>query len=350
MIHLNYIKDRVSALQFKIRRLSRATWGASCLVLKEIYLRAVEKFILYGSPIWFSDNVKLKNKLLQIQRISLLKICKTYKTVSTDALHILSGCPPLHLVARNECLHFELYVKHCQITIGEININYEEISHFINIEPPWRAFSFPWEYGNPEDFSVVKIFTDGSKINNKVGIGIVCFDVNGDRKWSYSERISDAASVFIAEALAIFRALEICKRIEDENHIYSDSRSVLMAIDSLQDIHYIIFNIKNILKQTKNVKLFWIKAHVGTHGNEVADYLAKKATEKDSIDHVVPLPRSWIRLKLKESLIRNWQSIWNSSRNARFLFGIFPDASFNRCFGEFYINQILTTHGAFPIH
>ncbi|GBN90275.1 Putative protein in type-1 retrotransposable element R1DM [Araneus ventricosus] len=350
MIHLGYFKDGVSALQHKIRRLSRATWGASCTVLKEIYLRAVEKFVLYGSPIWYSENVKLRNKLLQIQRISLLNICKTYKTVSTDALHILSGCPPIHLVARNERLLFDLYVKHGQITIGDSNINYEEVSHFVNIEPPWRVFSFPWEYGNPDVCPVVKIFTDGSKLNNKVGLGIVCFETNGVQKWSYSERISDAASVFIAEAMAILRALEMSKDIEEEIYIYSDSRSVLMAIDSLQDSHYIIFKIKNILKQSDNFKLFWIKAHVGKHGNEVADSLAKKATEKECIDHIVPLPRSWIRFKLKESLIENRQSNWNSSRNARFLFGIFSDVSFNRCLGDFYLNQILTTHGAFPIH
>ncbi|GBN70716.1 hypothetical protein AVEN_30268-1 [Araneus ventricosus] len=150
--------------------------------------------------------------------------------------------------------------------------------------------------------------------------------------------------------MAILRALEMSKDIEEEIYIYSDSRSVLMAIDSLQDSHYIIFKIKNILKQSDNFKLFWIKAHVGKHGNEVADSLAKKATEKECIDHIVPLPRSWIRFKLKESLIENWQSNWNSSRNARFLFGIFSDVSFNRCLGDFYLNQILTTHGAFPIH
>ncbi|GBM71867.1 hypothetical protein AVEN_229363-1 [Araneus ventricosus] len=189
-------------------RLSRATWGARPTVLKEIYLRAVEKFILYGAPIWYSKNVKLRNKILQIQRIPLLNICKSYRTVSIDALHILCGCPPLDLVARNESILFDLYVRHSPITLGERSINFEDVSHFVNVEPPWNVNSFPWEYGNPEDHFGIKIFTDGSKLNNRVGLGIVCLDENGDQLWNLSERLSDEASVFIAEATAIFRAIE----------------------------------------------------------------------------------------------------------------------------------------------
>ncbi|GBN58468.1 hypothetical protein AVEN_187346-1 [Araneus ventricosus] len=123
-----------------------------------------------------------------------------------------------------------------------------------------------------------------------------------------------------------------------------------MALNSFRDDNFIILQIKSLLRKFNQVKLFWVKAHVGTYGNEVADSLAKCATEKDSVDHVVPLPKSWIKTKLKEFLIRDWQDRWDSSRNARFLFGIFPDVSFSRSFGDFYINQILTTHGSFPIH
>ncbi|GBM43612.1 hypothetical protein AVEN_210553-1 [Araneus ventricosus] len=75
----------------------------------------------------------------------------------------------------------------------------------------------------------------------------------------------------------------------------------------------------------------------------------ERATERDNSDHVVPMPKSWIKYKMRESLIRDWQDRWNFLRNARFLFGIFLEVSLRRCFGDFYINQILTTHGSFPI-
>ncbi|GBN28937.1 hypothetical protein AVEN_262202-1 [Araneus ventricosus] len=54
---------------------------------------------------------------------------------------------------------------------------------------------------------------------------------------------------------------------------------------------------------------------------------------------------------MRELLTKAWQELWNSSINARFLFGIFPEVSSNRCYGDFYtINQILTTYGPFSLH
>ncbi|GBO35083.1 Putative protein in type-1 retrotransposable element R1DM [Araneus ventricosus] len=349
--HFNSVKGRVSGIQYKIKRLSRATWGACPEVLKEIYLRAVEKFILYGAPIWFSENVKLRNKILQIQRIPLLGISKTYRTVSTDALHILCGCPPLDLVAKNDFILFKLFGRHCPIQVGDQTISFDDVTHLhSDPDPPWNVISFPWAIGDPDNQIGLKIFTDGSKLNNKVGFGIACFDERDEHLWSVSERLNDEASVFIAEAMAIFYAIDKCKDYSCQINIYTDSRSVLMAINSLKDDHPIIFQIKNLLRKSDHVKLFWVKAHVGTYGNEFADSLAKRATERDDIDHVVPMPKSSIKYKMRESLIKDWQDRWKFSRNARFLFGIFPEVSFRHCFGDFYINQILTTHGSFPIH
>ncbi|GBO02662.1 hypothetical protein AVEN_269482-1 [Araneus ventricosus] len=39
-----------------------------------------------------------------------------------------------------------------------------------------------------------------------------------------------------------------------------------------------------------------------------------------------------------------------SSSNSRFLYGIFPEVNMKRCHGDFLINQILTTHGCYPVH
>ncbi|GBN51416.1 hypothetical protein AVEN_170423-1 [Araneus ventricosus] len=45
MPHLNKLKEKITKLQQKIYRISRATWGLKPEVIKEIYLRVIERMI-----------------------------------------------------------------------------------------------------------------------------------------------------------------------------------------------------------------------------------------------------------------------------------------------------------------
>ncbi|GBL74202.1 hypothetical protein AVEN_231077-1 [Araneus ventricosus] len=49
-------------------------------------------------------------------------------------------------------------------------------------------------------------------------------------------------------------------------------------------------------------------------------------------------------------MLQEWQARWMTSPNSRFLYGIFPEVNTKRCHGDLLINQILTTHGCFPVH
>lgn len=54
--------------------------------------------ILYGATIWYRPYAKLNAKVPQLQRQALINIIKCHSTVSYNALTILAGCLPIHLV------------------------------------------------------------------------------------------------------------------------------------------------------------------------------------------------------------------------------------------------------------
>ena len=56
------------------------------------------------------------------------------------------------------------------------------------------------------------------------------------------------------------------------------------------------------------IGLTWIKAHIGTYGNELADRLAKDgARRKDADEYYHKIPKSAILNELEEESINRWQ-------------------------------------------
>jgi len=140
-------------------------------------------------------------------------------------------------------------------------------------------------------------FTDGSKIENLPFSGFAVYDRNNNL--SLKKRTSDRASIFTCEAMAILTALQRCESdIANLIFIFSDSKSVLEAISSNKNfkkrnhlIWEIIQSIYKLYSINKEIKLFWIPAHVGIECNELVDKLAKEAAIS-GVDVQLPLPIS----------------------------------------------------------
>ncbi|GBL96426.1 hypothetical protein AVEN_43738-1 [Araneus ventricosus] len=69
----------------------------------------------------------------------------------------------------------------------------------------------------------------------------------------------------------------------------SDSESSLHSIASIDTKNPIAEQTQEILLQSTNIKLGWLRAHIGYSGNETADVLAKKATQ-EGIPTYIPAP------------------------------------------------------------
>ncbi|GBN31330.1 hypothetical protein AVEN_153047-1 [Araneus ventricosus] len=102
MLHLKDVYDKIFNFNENVRRIICAIRVLRPEIVRQIYLSVIEKIILYGVQTWHRDTVKTNSRLIQIQRIPLLGIAKTYRTVSNDAIQVLTGCPPFDIKAEIE--------------------------------------------------------------------------------------------------------------------------------------------------------------------------------------------------------------------------------------------------------
>lgn len=96
-------------------------------------------------------------------------------------------------------------------------------------------------------------------------------------------------------------------------NIFSDSRSSLNLLRSPAVTHPLAAEIKQsvrrIREEGRHVRLFWLRAHVGTPGNERADELAKNAAlNKKTLPDYSKVPVSHIRGCIREETIQKWQA------------------------------------------
>ena len=135
------------------------------------------------------------------------------------------------------------------------------------------------------------IYTDGSKIEHGVGAGLVIYHKN-KRIHTESIPLPDTSTVFQAEIEAISNA---CKyALANPNNldikyikILSDSQAAIKALNkpriTSQSVLTALEYMETLAINSRHLTLAWIKAHVGTEGNEQADQAAKKEQPGDYI-------------------------------------------------------------------
>ncbi|XP_059149873.1 uncharacterized protein LOC131936811 [Physella acuta] len=162
------------------------------------------------------------------------------------------------------------------------------------------------------------IYTDGSKINEKVGAGFHIPHLNHSKSF----RLTDGASIFTAELTAILMALEYAPTTPHTSiSILSDSLSALQAIKGGEccrdDIAEEILHKCSEWKQRgRSVQMIWIPSHIGIQGNEYADKAAKKGVESRAIVKT-GIGYSEMKATIKKQIKEEWIQKWNASDKGR---------------------------------
>ena len=147
-------------------------------------------------------------------------------------------------------------------------------------------------------------------------------------------RLNDEASVFQAEIMAIIKATEMVQTIptQEEWHFYCDNQGAVKTLDNPEVNTELVSKCSYALSdlgKTSNITLHWIKAHVGYPGNERADTLAKLGTKMKDLERI-PVPRSFVKFTLNETMLSIWNKVWTSSSDYRQTKLWFPEIQVHR--------------------
>ncbi|GBO18829.1 hypothetical protein AVEN_251508-1 [Araneus ventricosus] len=166
----------------------------------------------------------------------------------------------------------------------------------------------------------LNIYTDVSKIYDKTD-STFCVKEEDTTKYEWMVQLRPLNTVFQAESLAIREACLWASNTNQQIKVWSDSESRLHSISSFDTKSPIAQQTQEILLKSTNIKLGWIKAHVGYSGNEAADELAKRATQEGTSTYILA-PRSHVKnLAQKESIIR-WKTELDDGETGRIAYNV----------------------------
>jgi len=96
---INYLAEKCTKLIFQLAKSATFNWGLSHKVLQTLYLGGIQPLLVYGAPVWIKAmrKEKYKSRLLRVQRLINIKMAKAYRTVSNEALCVLTGMIPIDI-------------------------------------------------------------------------------------------------------------------------------------------------------------------------------------------------------------------------------------------------------------
>jgi hypothetical protein len=154
-------------------------------------------------------------KLIRIQKLRNIKIAKNYRTVSNEALCVITGLIPIKIKIEKTRNSYEI--------TKEKEFQYEREMEVKNWNHPAKHVKII--EGNEDSNHFIQAYTDGSKNGVGVGFGIAIFSENkitAILKYRLHRRCSNKQ----AEQLAILKAL---KYIQESKAGEKQSQCILRA-------------------------------------------------------------------------------------------------------------------------
>jgi ribonuclease HI len=143
-------------------------------------------------------------------------------------------------------------------------------------------------------------------------------------KYSRGYRLPTGISIYSAELMAIYLALEWIDDVKPEDVvIFSDCMSAIGAISSFNQDNKIVCDIQrlhlSLHAQGIKVEIVWVPGHIDVFGNEWADLVAKKALDRKVVDIPVKLNKSECKSVFKKQMKKDWQKEWSKYKSTDIL-------------------------------
>ena len=366
--HVKGLKTRATQALGLLRTLAHTTWGTDRSLLLRLYRSLVRSKLDYGCEAYSSASPAVLSMLDPVHNTALRICTGAFRSSPVQSLYAESGEPPLSLHRDYMNLLYYSRLRRSETPThravigtpagcGSFGGRMKSLLANLNLTLP-RVLRVgtpripPWE--NPPEvdlFDVRKrefldaetkvqfllhtcryrgfdaIYTDGSKTADGVGFAAVGESSNTQGS------LPPAASIFTAELHAILAAVKMARASRSNSVvIYSDSRSALQAVYSLDSPNPVVREIQDRLAAASacmKITLCWVPAHVGVRGNERADQRAKAAAVQPW-DARFPLPHSDAKPAIRECLRQRWRDLWGSATSNK-LHMIKPDLG---CWGD----------------
>ncbi|XP_076660928.1 uncharacterized protein LOC143364494, partial [Halictus rubicundus] len=361
--HINTLVDKCKTKLNLIKCLSSLNWGADREALLKIYKSLILSRIDYGAAAYSGSSKSNLQKLNVIHHMGIRYAIGAFRTSPVQSLYCESGIEPLNIRRKKILLkyvtqiqakrsHLNYYIfsessygQDCgkskssasrAITmLKQMNINTKNVTP-INIyqTPPWIISELKYhielkEFDKEKTSSLtfnavfqdivnsyedkVCIYTDGSKTNAGVGYA---FCINGEiHSWSKP----GTSTIYTTELHAIWRSLQYFLSTSPQSVaiICTDSLSSIMSIKDRFSTNSLIHNINtvihNIREVGKEVVIVWTPAHIGIHGNEMADSAAKLAVLNEETDRELSIED--IKVRITQYCKDIWQNMWHQSNS-----------------------------------
>ena len=328
------------------------TWGIKPFMIKWIYMAIIHLIMSYACVSWAGSLNKkyLARKLTKVQRLACVMISSAFPGTPTGLLEILLTITPIE-----EFLLAEAAQGSCRITVSglwyvnpvgsfgktksHVNICNEARRFLPQLQMPVDRIKKTKVFERNFDCQImdkknairsesvlnqnaVRVYTDGSKLDGRVGAGFYAEYKKKLPKTSILH-LRIHSTVFQAEVFAISEVaknLVLGKMHNQSIVVLVDIQTAIKALIKCTVSWITVLNcIRNLrqLGKQNHVSITWIPGHARLYGNEVANYVAKSGSKSKKHG-----PEPFIRVSyascvstVKDWSTNRWKPTWNKRKD-----------------------------------
>lgn len=333
-------------------------------MVRLLYTGAVSSIIMYAASVWSGALNRKCNiaKLEKLQRPLCLRVCRSYRTVSSVAAQVLSALPPLWLGLLERADRYR--VKATGTLPGlpsdrrlQQAVPFGDLQH-----PALRMYACAGDSDGCENSCVVCLYTAGSA--GSKGVGAAFMVVKDDaiivtRKFLLSKYCTELQ----ASLLAVWKSLEwLYKWLEGRTNMYGEGVKVFVKLSSAKGMmfgtsfHPLVFRSQCLVYGIHSK--FGVKVIFGCQGRargvcaSVVNDAATSACNRKTAPAYDCFDMKYACSRLRMVTYERWNEHYRSSAQASSVKGFFSSVGsalkfVRRCGWSYHLNQALTGHGCF---